>query len=83
MITEALFNSLFLIVQWVISLAPDLSSVTWPSGFVAFIDLMSYGFYFVPLSTFVFCFAVVFIIQNANIAWAIFEWILRRIPTQN
>lgn len=45
-------------------------------------QLLNWGFYFIPLSTFIWCFTIVMIVQKADLIWAGMTWLLRRIPGQ-
>lgn len=45
-------------------------------------DVLNYGFYFIPIDTFLWCLGVVLTVQNAHLIWAGMTWLLRRIPGQ-
>lgn len=83
MITALILEKLSALVMFLIEdVMPDLSVIALPGQLTAFADLMSYGFYFVPVGTFITCLAVIIAVQNAELAWNIFNWLLRRIPGQ-
>lgn len=44
--------------------------------------VLNYGFYFIPASTFIWCLSIIILVEQANLVWAGFNWILRRIPGQ-
>lgn len=83
MITAIIISALSAMVLFLISnVMPDLSLIVFSEQFTEMIEIFSYGFNFVPMTTFLFCLSVIIVVQNADFTWAVFNWLLRRIPGQ-
>lgn len=64
-----------------VSMMPDLN-VDFTAYWNTVGTILNYGFYFIPVGTFLWCLGIFLAIQSMEFVWAGMMWIIRRIPGQ-
>lgn len=78
MITEAILNPIYSILQNIVNLIPAFGDMpTWVDNAVS---LISYILIFFPVDVFVFIIGNVSLWMGAHIVWSIIEWIYKKLP---
>lgn len=82
MLLEGVFNVFFTLISFLISLIPSTGSTV--SGSISSVlDLLGYGIYIVGPVCFVTVVGSFITWTTINFAWAIIEWIYKKIPGIN
>lgn len=79
MIIEAIIDMIFLPLQGLINLLPNVSSPPTPPIETA-LEIVSYSAYFFPMGVFVFLINNFLFWYTALLTWAIIEWTYKKIP---
>lgn len=70
MISEFFLNAIKGVINFLISLLPNLESVSLPAGFVSwFSDLLSACSYFLPINDFIVMLGIFIVVTNFEIIW--------------
>lgn len=84
MILELLINIVIGVAAFFINLIPDFSfDPSFVNGFGDVSALVKILAYFLPISTFLGCLSVIFILSNAQFIISIANWLIRKIPFIN
>lgn len=78
MIIESVLTPVFVVINFLISLLPRFGAL--PEGFVNFLNLIGYGLNFVPKDVWIAFIVSVTLWKFGLIAWAIIEWIYKKLP---
>lgn len=78
MIIEVLIRGVFTLINWLIGLLPDLSSL--PSWITDFLNMVGYTLNFIPQDVWLITLANVGLWQLGLIGWACVEWVYKKIP---
>lgn len=79
MIVELMFKPLFLFLSFLVSLVPSYSAFN-GSVIQEFYKLVGYGLYFCGSTNFILVLGSVVMWSGIQLAWAIIEWIYKKIP---
>jgi len=83
MIIEFLLNIVFSVINWFLSLLPELPGFSQFQGLLGFIELVSYGSIFIDLSVFLSCLVAWFALWQFEFIYSILEWLWKKIPGIN
>lgn len=78
MIVQLLITPIFALLKWVLGLLPTMPSA--PSWITSLVQVISYGLIIVPTDVWATLIGVVVFWRIALPAWAIIEWIYKKIP---
>lgn len=81
MIIELLLNLLKSLVMLMINLMPNFTFFQEIGSLAGLVELIANASYFVPFSTLFICLGIWFIMQQAQFAMAIVNWIIGKVPT--
>lgn len=81
MIIEAIFNMIFAIVSFIISLFP--SFVEFGFDISPLIDILGYAFNFIDIRVFMFFISTYVFVYSSSFIWACIEWVYKKIPFLN
>lgn len=79
MIIEAIFNCLFSVVEFVINLIPNYTTLT-ITAIAQFYNYVSIGLDYVGTAPFIAIITNVLAWCAIDISWAVIEWIYKKIP---
>ena len=80
MIIEFILDIVFSIINWFLSLLPELPAFSQFEGLLGFVELVSYGSIFIDISVFLSCLFVWFALWQFEFIYGILEWLLKKIP---
>ena len=88
MLLELILTPIFALLQFLIGLIPEIpQNATHEAGFERyisyFLDIFSIGFVFFPFALFMFAISNVLFWLSLQMAWAVIEWIYKKIPGVN
>jgi hypothetical protein len=79
MIIDFIFKIIFAPLKYLIAMLPNVSSPPTP-GTETWLEIASYSAYFFPMDLLVFIIANWLFWYSAHMAWAIIEWVYKKIP---
>ena len=83
MITKAVLNVLYTVVNALLMALPQLSSdfgISVVNGWNSFINVIDPILFLFPIGTLVLCITVIMGIHGMQLTWYIFNWSIRKIP---
>lgn len=84
MFIRLLFDPVYTLLELLINVIPfPASNIVIPDWAVQCYDLIAKGLFFFPSDVFLVLIAHILFWINAQLAWAIFEWVYRKIPGVN
>lgn len=80
MIIEAIFNALFLVIDAIISLIPNIGGLNFTGGMGALSTLLAYALYFFPIDLWVALIGNIALWLGIQSGWFVVEWTYKKIP---
>jgi len=80
MIFEFLLDILFGVINWFLSLLPNIPGFAHFQGLLGFVEIVGYGSIFIDLDVFLSCLLVWFALWRFEFGYSILEWLWRKIP---